>query len=52
MQIIENEKKYDNCWVRAGGGMATKVLTDNGLAVALMEAVPSLIPQIQINSFI
>ena len=27
--------------------MATKILTDNGLTVALMEAGPSLIPQIR-----
>ena len=46
MQIIENEKKYDVVIVGsgAGGGMATKVLTDNGLTVALMEAGPFFDP--------
>ena len=46
MQIIENEKKYDVVVVGsgAGGGMATKILTDNGLTVALMEAGPYFDP--------
>ena len=46
MQIIENEKKYDVVVVGsgAGGGMATKILTDNGLTVALMEAGPHFDP--------
>ena len=46
MQIIENEKKYDVVIVGsgAGGGMATKILTDNGLTVALMEAGPFFDP--------
>jgi len=46
MQIIENEKKYDVVIVGsgAGGGMATKILTDNGLTVALMEAGPHFDP--------
>ena len=40
MEIIENKKSYDVVIVGsgAGGGMATKILTDNGLNVALMEA--------------
>ena len=46
MQIIENEKKYDVVIVGsgAGGGMATKILTDKGLTVALMEAGPFFDP--------
>ena len=46
MQIIENERKYDVVIVGsgAGGGMATKILTDNGLTVALMEAGPYFDP--------
>ena len=46
MQIIENEKKYDVVIVGsgAGGGMATRILTDNGLTVALMEAGPFFDP--------
>ena len=46
MQIIENERKYDVVVVGsgAGGGMATKILTDNGLTVALMEAGPHFDP--------
>ena len=46
MQIIENEKKYDVVIVGsgAGGGMATKILTDSGLTVALMEAGPFFDP--------
>ena len=46
MRIIENEKKYDVVIVGsgAGGGMATKILTDNGLTVALMEAGPFFDP--------
>ena len=46
MQIIENERKYDVVVVGsgAGGGMATKILTDNGLTVALMEAGPYFDP--------
>jgi choline dehydrogenase-like flavoprotein len=37
MEIIENKKKYDVVIVGsgAGGGMATKILTDSGLTVAL-----------------
>ena len=46
MQIIENERKYDVVVVGsgAGGGMATKILTDKGLTVALMEAGPYFDP--------
>jgi choline dehydrogenase-like flavoprotein len=46
MQIIEKDKKYDVVIVGsgAGGGMATKILTDNGLNVALMEAGPFFDP--------
>ena len=51
MQIIENEKKYDVVIVGsgAGGGMATKILADAGLKVAVVEAGPFLIQQIQPN---
>jgi choline dehydrogenase-like flavoprotein len=36
MQIIEKDKKYDVVIVGsgAGGGVATKILTDNGLNIA------------------
>ena len=46
MEIIEKDKKYDVVIVGsgAGGGMATKILTDNGLNVALMEAGPFFDP--------
>ena len=46
MEIIENKKSYDVVIVGsgAGGGMATKILTDNGLNVALMEAGPFFDP--------
>ena len=46
MQIIENEKKYDVVIVGsgAGGGMATKVLADSGLKVAVIEAGPFFDP--------
>ena len=46
MEIIENKKKYDVVIVGsgAGGGMATKILTDSGLTVALMEAGPFFDP--------
>ena len=46
MEIIEKDKKYDVVIVGsgAGGGMATKILTDSGLNVALMEAGPFFDP--------
>ncbi|MDC1031693.1 GMC family oxidoreductase, partial [Flavobacteriaceae bacterium] len=46
MQIIENEKKYDVVIVGsgAGGGMATKILADSGLKVAVIEAGPFFDP--------
>ena len=46
MQIIESQKLYDAIIVGsgAGGGMATKVLADAGLKVAVMEAGPFFDP--------
>ncbi|MDH3648687.1 MAG: GMC family oxidoreductase [Saprospiraceae bacterium] len=47
MQIKEQAKEYDVCIVGsgAGGGMATKILADAGLKVALMEAGPYFDPK-------
>lgn len=47
MQIIESPKMYDVIIVGsgAGGGMATKVLADAGLKVALVEAGPFFDPK-------
>ena len=49
MQIKENTKEYDVIIVGsgAGGGMATKILSEAGLSVALVEAGPYLIQKIQ-----
>ena len=46
MQIIENTQIYDAIIVGsgAGGGMATKVLADAGLKVAVVEAGPFFDP--------
>jgi len=47
MQIIESQKTYDVIIVGsgAGGGMATKVLSEAGLKVAVMEAGPFFDPK-------
>ena len=46
MQIIESSKQYDVIIVGsgAGGGMATKVLSEAGLKVAVVEAGPFFDP--------
>ncbi len=48
MQIIESGEKYDVVIVGsgAGGGMATKVLSEAGLKVALVEAGPFFDPKL------
>lgn len=47
MQIIENAKEYDAIIVGsgAGGGMATKILSEAGMKVALVEAGPFFDPK-------
>ncbi|MFY0686503.1 MAG: GMC family oxidoreductase [Cyclobacteriaceae bacterium] len=47
MQIIESSKEYDVIIVGsgAGGGMATKILADSGLKVAVVEAGPHFDPR-------
>ena len=47
MQIIENQTEYDVIIVGsgAGGGMATKILADAGLKVAVVEAGPFFDPK-------
>lgn len=47
MQIIENAKQYDAIIVGsgAGGGMATKILSEAGMKVALIEAGPFFDPK-------
>ncbi len=47
MQIIESPKEYDVVIVGsgAGGGMATKILSEAGLKIALMEAGPYFDPK-------
>jgi len=47
MQIIESSKEYDVVIVGsgAGGGMATKILSDAGLSVAVLEAGPYFDPK-------
>ena len=46
MQIIDQSKTYDVVIVGsgAGGGMATKVLSESGLNVAVVEAGPYFDP--------
>jgi len=46
MQIIESSKKYDIVIVssEAGGGMATKVLANAGLKVAVVDVGPYFDP--------
>jgi len=47
MQIIESPQEYDAIIVGsgAGGGMATKVLSEAGLKIALLEAGPFFDPR-------
>ena len=49
MEIKENPKEYDVIIVGsgAGGGMATKILSQAGLSIALVEAGPYMTLQIQ-----
>jgi len=46
MQILENSKEYDVIIVGsgAGGGMATKILSEAGLSIAIVEAGPFFDP--------
>ena len=46
MEILNNNKKYDVIIVGSGaaGGMATKILSDSGLKIALIEAGPFFDP--------
>ncbi len=46
MEIINNSSKYDVIVVGsgAGGGMATKILSDAGLKIAVVEALELLEP--------
>lgn len=45
MEILNTKKKYDAIIVGSGaaGGMATKILSDAGLNIALIEAGPYFI---------
>ena len=46
MEIIKSKKEYDVIVVGsgAGGGMATKILSDAGISVALVESGPYFDP--------
>ena len=46
MEILNTKKKYDAIIVGSGaaGGMATKILSDAGLNIALIEAGPYFDP--------
>ena len=51
MQIKETSKEYDVVIVGsgAGGGMATKILSESGLSIAIVEQDRILIQLIQIK---